>query len=207
MPYLLVTIKNMSKSLPPHTLILASRSPRRRFLLEQAGLTFSVIPSTVDESAVPMTSLEKYVRLVAEAKAEQVAQHYPESWVIGADTIVLIDNTILGKPDTKAEARQMLEALSGKTHRVLTGYSICCRKAQRSFSETVETKVQFKQLTKSEIDWYIKTGEPFDKAGGYAVQGLGTFLVKRIEGSYTNVVGLPVCEAIEYLLKEGVVQR
>lgn len=197
----------MSKSLPPHTLILASRSPRRRFLLEQAGLTFSVIPSTVDESAVPMTSLEKYVRLVAEAKAEQVAQRYPESWVIGADTIVLIDNTILGKPDTKAEARQMLEALSGKTHGVLTGYSICCRKAQRSFSETVETKVQFKQLTKSEIDWYIKTGEPFDKAGGYAVQGLGTFLVKRIEGSYTNVVGLPVCEVIEYLLKESVVQR
>jgi len=197
----------MSKSLSPHTLILASRSPRRHDLLEQAGLTFTVIPSTVDESAVPMTSPEKHVRLVAEAKAEQVSQRYPESWVIGADTIVLIDNTVLGKPRTEAEARHMLEMLSGKTHQVLTGYCIRSGRARRSFSETVETEVLFKPLTKREIDWYINTGEPFDKAGGYAVQGLGTFLVKRIQGSYTNVVGLPVCEVIDCLAKEGVVQR
>ena len=188
-------------------LILASKSPRRRFLLEQAGLTFTVIPSTVDERAIPMTSPEKHVQVLAKAKAKEIAMDYPESWVIGADTIVLIDHTILGKPRTEAEARHMLKTLSHRTHRVMTGYYICCKKAQRSFSEAVETKVLFKPVTQSEIDWYINTGEPFDKAGGYAAQGLGTFLIKHIEGSYTNVVGLPICEVIDYLTKEGVVQR
>ncbi|MCK4487844.1 MAG: septum formation inhibitor Maf [Desulfobacterales bacterium] len=197
----------MNKSLSPHSLILASRSPRRRYLLEQAGLTFSVIPSTLDESSVPVSPPENHVRMLAKAKAVEVAELYPESWVIGADTIVLTGDAVLGKPDTAVQARQMLEALSGKTHRVLTGYCICCKAAGRSFSETVETKVLFKTLSESEIDWYINTSEPYDKAGGYAVQGLGTFLVKRIEGSYTNVVGLPVCEVMEYLLREGIVKR
>jgi len=90
---------------------------------------------------------------------------------------------------------------------VLTGYCICCKKAQRSFSQTVETEVLFKPLTDREIDWYIATGEPFDKAGGYAAQGMGTFLIKRVEGSYSSVVGLPVCEVVDYLVKQGVVQR
>ncbi len=197
----------MNKSLSPHSLILASASPRRRYLLEQAGLTFSVIPSAVDESSVPMGPIEDQVRMLAEAKAMEVAELYPESWVIGADTLVLIGDEILGKPGTPAEARHMLKALSGKTHRVLTGYCICCKAQERSFSETVETKVLFKTLTQNEIDWYLSTDEPFDKAGAYAVQGLGSFLVKRIDGSYTNVVGLPVCEVIEYLLREGVVRR
>ena len=197
----------MNKSLSPHSLILASASPRRRYLLEQAGLTFSVIPSAVDESSVPMGPIEDQVRMLAEAKAMEVAELYPESWVIGADTLVLIGDEILGKPGTPAEARHMLEALSGKTHRVLTGYCICCKAQERSFSKTVETKVLFKTLTQNEIDWYLSTDEPFDKAGAYAVQGLGSFLVKRIDGSYTNVVGLPVCEVIEYLLREGVVRR
>ncbi len=101
----------------------------------------------------------------------------------------------------------MLESLSGNTHKVLTGYCICCKAAQHSFSETVETRVVFNPLTKTEIDWYINTNEPFDKAGGYAAQGLGTFLIKRVEGSYTNVVGLPVCEVVDCLIKAGVVQR
>jgi len=197
----------MTSKSRPHSLILASRSPRRRYLLEQAGLTFSVIPSTLDESSVPVSPPENHVRTLAKAKAVKVAELYPESWVIGADTLVLTGDAVLGKPDTAVQARQMLEALSGKTHRVLTGYCICCKAAGHSFSETVETKVLFKTLSESEIDWYINTSEPYDKAGGYAVQGLGTFLVKRIEGSYTNVVGLPVCEVMEYLLKEGVVQR
>ena len=196
----------MSKS-RPHSLILASRSPRRRYLLEQAGLTFSVIPSTLDESSVPVSPPADHVRMLANAKAMEVAKLYPKSWVIGADTLVLIGDVVLGKPDTAAQARQMLRALSNKTHRVLTGYCICCKAAGRSFSETVETRVLFKPLSESEIDWYVNTSEPYDKAGGYAVQGLGTFMVKSIEGSYTNVVGLPVCEVIQYLLKEGVVKR
>jgi len=185
-------------------LILASKSPRRRYLLKQAGLSFSVIPSTVDEKSVSMTSPEKYVRDLAEAKAGEVAQKYPESWVIGADTIVLINGMILGKPGSKSEARKMLQRLSGEIHQVLTGYTICCLAKNRNFSETVKTEVLFKHLTDEEIEWYIQSKEPFDKAGAYAIQGLGTFLVKSIKGSYTNVVGLPVCEVIEFLIKERV---
>ncbi|MBW1742784.1 MAG: septum formation inhibitor Maf [Deltaproteobacteria bacterium] len=195
----------MSKS-PPHRLILASSSPRRRYLLEQAGLTFTVIPSTVDESSVPADTPEDHVRLLAEAKAKEISESYPESWVIGADTLVLIDGNILGKPDSATRAREMLETLSGKTHSVLTSFFVCCQSNGRAFFETVESKVLFKTLSDAEIDWYIRTGEPFDKAGGYAVQGLGSFFVKRIEGSYTNVVGLPICEVMEYLLSEGVVK-
>jgi septum formation protein len=188
-------------------LILASRSPRRRYLLEQAGLFFSVIPSSIDETSVPISSPETYVRVLSEAKARNVSEKYPEKWVIGADTIVLKDRTILGKPDSRAEARTMLKQLSGQAHEVFTGYSICCKEKRRKFSETVKTQVLFKDLSNQEIEWYIHTAEPFDKAGAYAIQGLGTFLVKSINGSYTNVVGLPVCEVVEFLTKEGVLGR
>lgn len=205
--HLLITVQGMNLTVSNHSLILASKSPRRRDLLNQAGLTFTVIPSTVDERAVAIASPEEHVRLLAEAKAGEVAQRFPESWVIGADTVVFIENTVLGKPRTQSEARHMLETLSGKTHKVLTGYCICCKNAKRSFSRTVETKVLFKPLTDREMDWYVSTREPFDKAGGYAAQGLGTFLIQRVEGSYTSVVGLPVCEVVDYLVKQGVVQR
>jgi len=185
-------------------LILASKSPRRRYLLKQAGLSFSVIPSSIDETSVPVSPPETYVKVLSEAKADNVATKFPEKWVVGADTIVLKDDAILGKPGSKAEARAMLKQLSGQTHQVLTGYAICCKAKNRKFSETVKTEVLFKSLTDKEIEWYIHTKEPFDKAGAYAIQGLGTFLVKSINGSYTNVVGLPVCEVIEFLIKEGV---
>jgi len=185
-------------------IILASKSPRRRYLLQQAGLSFRVIPSSIDEASVPMSSPETYVRVLSEAKANDVAAMYPDKWVIGADTIVLQEGAILGKPGSQAEARGMLKRLSGQIHQVLTGYAICCKAQKRSFSETIITDVQFKHLTDEEIEWYIHTKEPFDKAGAYAIQGLGTFLVKRIDGSYTNVVGLPVCEVIEFLIKESV---
>ena len=197
----------MSGKSTPYPLILASSSPRRRYLLEQAGLTFSVIPSTLDENSIPVSTPKNHVRILAEAKAMGVAKLYPKSWVIGADTLVCIGDDVLGKPDTSAMARRMLKALSGKTHGVFTGYCICRKAEERTFSETVETKVSFKTLSETEIDWYLSTGEPFDKAGAYAVQGLGSFLVKRIEGSYTNVVGLPVCEVIECLLREGIIKR
>ena len=186
-------------------LILASKSPRRRYLLEQAGLSFSVIPSDIDETAIPLSPPEIYVKVLSEAKAESIAKKYPEKWVIGADTIVLKDGVVLGKPGSIDEARSMLKKLSGEVHQVFTGYSILCKSKNRIFSETVQTEVFFKNLTDEEIEWYIRTKEPFDKAGAYAIQGLGTFLVKRINGSYTNVVGLPVCEVIEFLIKEGVV--
>jgi septum formation protein len=187
-------------------LILASKSPRRRYLLKQAGLKFSVIPSSFDESSVTLSSPDVYVRQLAENKAKDISEQYPDSWVIGADTIVFIDGTILGKPGSQAEARTMLKNLSGRTHQVLTGYCICCHRTGRRFSETLKTDVCFKKLTDREIDWYISSGEPFDKAGAYAIQGIGTFLVKRINGSYTNVVGLPVCEVVEFLINEKVIE-
>ncbi len=186
-------------------IILASQSPRRKYLLEQAGIDFDVIPSSFDESSVPVTDTETYVRILAEAKAGDIADQHTERWVIGADTIVLIDNTILGKPGSRQEAGEMLKRLSGETHQVFTGYSICCRSKGHMFSDTVKTDVSFKALSDDEIEWYIHTKEPFDKAGAYAIQGLGTFLVKKINGSYTNVVGLPVCEVIEYLIEHGVI--
>jgi septum formation protein len=186
-------------------LILASKSPRRRYLLEQAGLKFLVIPSRIDESKIPLCSPETYVRVLSEAKADDISKKYPEKWVIGADTIVLKNNDILGKPRSKDDARTMLKQLSGQVHQVLTGYAVCCKAKNKMFSETIKTDVLFKNLTHDEIEWYVHTREPFDKAGSYAIQGLGTFLVKSINGSYTNVVGLPVCEVIEFLIKEGVI--
>ena len=187
------------------TLILASQSPRRRYLLEQAGLSFAVIPSSFDEDSIQLTDPVRYVKTLARAKADDIASQHPDSWVIGADTIVTIDHDILGKPQNPAEAHRMLAQLSGQSHDVYTGYAIVCQKRQICVNAAVRTDVQFKELNAAEIEWYIQTGEPFDKAGAYAIQGMGTFLVRRINGSYTNVVGLPVCEVIEDLLRLGVV--
>ena len=195
----------MHRKSPYRPLILASQSPRRRYLLEQAGLVFSVVPSAVDESGFALTSPGSYVRRLAAAKAADVAAANPDAWVIGADTIVRIDDTVLGKPADRREARAMLQRLSGRTHQVYTGYSIRCRSEDRAFAGAVVTDVTFKRLSPEEIEWYIHTAEPFDKAGAYAIQGLGTFLVRRINGSYTNVVGLPVCEVIEVLIEAGAV--
>lgn len=195
----MITITKTIK--PP--LILASKSPRRKELLEQAGLEFTVVPSDVDEDEITVTDPDYYARYLAEAKARDISDRYPGNWVLGSDTIVVIDNMILGKPCSQEEAFSMLKRLSGRPHYVFTGYCLSCKAKDRIISETVKTLVQFKDLSDDEIDWYVRTPEPFDKAGAYAIQGLGTFLVKRIEGSYTNVVGLPVCEVIETLLAEG----
>ena len=195
-------VKNIQKT----KLILASKSPRRSYLLNQAGIEFDVIPSHFDENSVPLDDPDQYVRTLSRAKAQDVASRYPDRWVIGADTIVLINGKILGKPSDKPSARTMLEQLSGQTHQVYTGFTICCFSRQKKFTDVACTDVTFKKLTKHEIEWYIQSHEPFDKAGAYAIQGLGTFLVKSINGSYTNVVGLPVCEVIEHLIKEGIIR-
>jgi len=186
-------------------IILASKSPRRKYLLEQAGINFIVEPADIEEVIQSSETPAEYVKRLSREKAGHVAAGHPDAWVVGADTIVVIDGDLLEKPCSKDEARQMLKSLSNRTHTVYTGFTLCCRNKGRLITRFVETDVEFKKLSNQEIEWYINTDEPFDKAGAYAIQGFGTFLVKRINGSYTNVVGLPVCEVIEILIAENVI--
>ena len=166
--------------------------------MRQIGLEFDAVPSGVKEDFIDGESPQVHAMRLAEVKARKVAETNPNRWVIGADTVVSIDETILGKPRTDREAYGMLSMLSGKDHLVVTGVSVC--RGAEGKTIAVETAVRIKTLNPAEISWYIGTGEPFDKAGGYAIQGVGAFMVQRIEGSYTNVVGLPVCEVIEHLV-------
>jgi septum formation protein len=192
-----------------NVIILASASPRRRDLLEAAGLRFDIIPSRIDEETFAAGTSDPwaYARILAEAKADDVAGSHPDAWVIGADSIVVIGDRILEKPVSEDDARQMLCLLSGKHHRVFTGYAVCRRKTGFFYSDTVATAVRFKMLSPEEIDWYVHTPEPYDKAGAYAIQGLGSFMVESINGSYTSVVGLPICEVMECLTRNGALIR
>jgi septum formation protein len=200
--------KNFMATVIQHfPVILASKSPRRRRLLEAAGISFTVWPSSVREKNFLRLAPETYVRTLAEAKARDVAKSHPEAWVIGADSIVLIDDRILEKPSNIDAARQMIRRLGGSTHAVLTGFSIVCHDRAHIFTDVVRTDVIFKSLSDEEIEWYIHTNEPYDKAGGYAIQGLGSFMVKAITGSYTNVVGLPLCEVLDHLYRHRVISR
>jgi len=176
-------------------LILASASPRRAELLRGAGIEVDVRPADVDESVQPGETPEDYASRVALAKARAISLQVPDRFVLGADTVVVVDDGILGKPTDSAEARRMLRALSGRSHIVMTAV-ILIRGAGLP-SQTVDarverTHVEFATLTNDEIEWYAATAEPMDKAGAYAIQGLASRFVTRIEGSYSNVVGLPV---------------
>jgi septum formation protein len=197
----------MEKIVHNSPIILASKSPRRRRLLEDAGIEFTIQPSGVQENDFLQLKPENYARTLAEAKALDVADKHPDRWVIGADSIVLINNTILEKPESISDARQMIQQLSGNSHIVLTGYSIISKSKPFIFTDVVKTEVFFKKLTDEEIEWYIHTEEPYDKAGGYAIQGLGSFMIKSINGSYSNVVGLPICEVLDQLYRQGVISR
>lgn len=187
-------------------LILASRSPRRKELLSQVGLDIKIVPADVDETVAQDLPPQAFVKTLAEKKACHVMQQHPDAWVLGADTIVVKDNLILNKPENRADAARMLACLSGRTHSVFTGYAVGHLARGHLRTDAVETQVTFRALTNPEILWYTGTDEPYDKAGGYAVQGLGAFMVKEICGSYTNVVGLPVCEIIQTLTGLGAIQ-
>jgi septum formation protein len=180
-------------------LILASKSPRRYELLNQLGLDFEVIPSRVMEDFVQKESPQAHVIRLAEAKVRDVAGRYPDRWVLAADTIVTMNESILGKPKNREDATGMLRCLSGQEHWVLTGFYVCHLEKGKGDKEAVQTAVKMKTLTPAEMEWYVQTGEPFDKAGGYAIQGIGSFMIESIRGSYTNVVGLPLCELIQML--------
>ena len=192
---------------PPQGIVLASASPRRRELLAQVGLNAESIPADVDETVLPGEAAQDHVVRLSAAKAMAVARR-PEvagRWFIGSDTVVVRDGCILGKPADAAEAATMLRSLSGRSHEVVSGYAVFDRSRGRTLSGAVVTRVWFKTLTEQEIAGYLATGEPFDKAGAYAIQGLGAFMVPRIEGSYPNVVGLPLCEVIAALEEFGAV--
>ena len=185
-------------------IVLASASPRRSELLESAGISFSVVPADIAEEALPGESPTAHVLRLAEGKALVVAGSAEGDYFIGADTVVVSDGEIMGKPADAADARRMLTALSGKAHEVITGFAVYERNLDRLVSDAVSTRVIFKPLTVEEIDAYIATGCPFDTAGAYAIQGGAAYMVRGIEGSYTNVVGLPLCEVVEVLRRLGV---
>jgi len=189
-------------------IVLASASPRRKELLERVGVRCSVAPSHIPEDPLPDESPREHVLRLARAKAQEVAGQTAVAgrWFIGSDTVVVRDAAILGKPADSAEAEAMLASLSGRSHQVLTAFAVHDRETGATVSEVVETEVRFKELTVQEIRGYIATGEPFDKAGAYGIQGIGAFLVLSICGSYTNVVGLPLCEVIAVLEGLGAVQ-
>jgi septum formation protein len=182
---------------PPVHLILASSSPRRAELLTAAGFTFEVVPADIDESPGAAESPERYVQRLAGEKAAAVARRIPDGTVVAADTTVVVGGKILGKPADDADARQMLEALSGRVHDVLTGVTV--QQGRRALQALERTHVRFAELSRQEIDWYVATGEPQGKAGGYAVQGLASRFVERVDGSYSNVVGLPVALVYQML--------
>jgi septum formation protein len=189
-------------------LILASASPRRRELLAACGIPFQIIPASIDEDPLPNEPADAYVRRLALAKAEAVARSHPRTVVLGADTIVTIDGHLLGKPRDLDEARQMLRRLSGNMHEVLTGVAVLSVEmpgesgAQR-LSEVVASRVLMRHFTEVTIEWYLASGEPLDKAGAYAVQGAGAALIERVEGSFTNVVGLPLTETLALVRRFG----
>jgi len=197
-------------------LVLASRSPRRKELLERLGLTIDVVATAVDESGRPGEAPETYVLRLAEEKARSVARGIRgdvPTFVLGADTAVVVEGRVLGKPSDAEDAKRMLRLLSERTHDVLTGYAILALPPSGPHGESalaagvVRTEVEFKRLDEGEIVAYVATGEPLDKAGAYAIQGVGGFMVRQIHGSYSNVIGLPLCETVEALRRLGALRR
>jgi len=189
-----------------YRIVLASSSPRRRELLSTLGLGFEVIHPSSDETVSGNETPEDFVLRASAEKASSVSMSLGEGVVvIGADTVVVVDGEILGKPRDPEDASSMLRKLSGKEHHVYTAFSIVRPKNEILHSEIVDTSVRVKPLAASEIEGYIKTGEPMDKAGAYGMQGIGSFMVGGFEGSYSNVVGLPVEELLAALKKLGIV--
>jgi septum formation protein len=181
-------------------LVLASASPRRKQLLAEAGYRCDVHPVEVDESRLPGEAPDHYVARVAALKADTCARQVPGRTIIAADTAVVVDDEVFGKPVDATDATRMLERLSGRAHLVMTGVVVI---GERQVSAVETTAVQFNTLSASDIAWYVASGEPMDKAGGYAIQGLASRFIPRIDGSYSNVVGLPIATLARLLAEAG----
>ncbi len=191
------------------SLVLASGSPRRKEILSGLGLSYKIVPSGVDENSAGIEAgPELYCQKWAERKALAVAERLSgeDNWYLAVDTIVVLDGGIMGKPSDAAEAYKYLSSLSGRWHRVVSGYCIHRPLSGEKLLRSVSSEVKFKELDKAEIQAYTQGEEPFDKAGGYAIQGVGAFMVEEIRGSYTNVVGIPLTEVVDDLRRLGVIE-
>jgi septum formation protein len=185
-------------------IILASSSPRRREILKKAGLKFRVHAGDYEEDLSLKLEPHKLARFLSKEKAGTVSHKYSDAVIIAADTFILFKGNILGKPHTKARAKKMLALLNNKTHSVITGFTVIDTASGKRSSKSIETRVTFKKLSSKEIDAYVRTGEPLDKAGAYAIQELGAMLVKKIDGDYLNVIGLPLAALADCLKKFGI---
>ncbi len=187
-------------------IILASGSPRRQAYLKEIGLCFLVRPASVSEFHFEQESAEHFVLRMAREKAAAVSSEFPNTWVISGDTVVCLGERILGKPADEEEAVNLLMALSGREHCVKTAFCVAHRSRGIEIVQSVTTKVLFTEISESVARAYVAAGESLDKAGAYGIQGKGAFLVRSIQGSYSNVVGLPLCELMEVLQDNGVIE-
>ncbi len=185
-------------------IILASASPRRKEILRKTGLNFSICTSDYKEDINLSLKPRALAKFLSRKKAETVAHKYENAIIIAADTFIVFKNRLLGKPHTAKEAEKMLNMLNGKAHSVITGFTIMDTASKKILSRSVETKVYFKKLGRKEINAYVRSKEPLDKAGAYAIQGLGSVFIERIDGDFLNVVGLPLLALTESLKKFGI---
>lgn len=185
-------------------IILASTSPRRKQLLEMTGLKFSVEASDYKEDMSLKLKPIELAKKLSRGKAEAVAKKHKNAIVIGADTFIAFDGKVLGKPHAPAAARKMLKEISGRSHEVITGFTVINTATGKSISKATSSKIYFKKLSPKTINSYVRTGEPLDKGGSYAIQGLGCLLIDKIEGDYLNIIGLPTKDVLEAVQKLGV---
>ncbi len=187
-------------------LILASGSPRRRDFFTALGFDFEIITAPGDETPFEGEDPESFAARMAQEKAAAIALKYPESWVVGADTVVTLEGLILGKPQDANDAYKMLKQLSGRKHTVITAYALLCEQRGVRQVRAVATEVEFHSFSDAVLHAYANSGEPLDKAGSYGVQGKGSFLVRKITGSCTNVIGLPISDLVTDLLRYQVIE-
>jgi len=185
-------------------IVLASSSPRRRELLHSIGIPFDVQPSAVEETQQAGEDVQTYVQRLAMEKARDVATANPSDWIIAADTVVYLDRNVLEKPKDDGDAVSMLRRIRGREHVVYTGLALHCQERSYRDVRIVATRVRMTAMSDDEVGWYVATGEPMDKAGAYAVQGIGALFIESIEGNYTNVVGLPLTTLLEMMKNAGI---
>lgn len=191
-------------NMPEKKIVLASASPRRKEILGLTGLDFVIDPSDYEEDMELDLKPHRLALFLSSEKAKAVARKHSNALIIAADTFIVFRDHLLGKPHVSREAIRMLQLLSGKAHSVITGFTVMDADTGKKLSRQVETRVYFRKMTEQEIRAYVRTGEPLDKAGAYAIQGLGAVFIKKIEGDYFNVVGLPLSSLMEVLKKFGV---